>query len=178
MSNKKIIFVKSVVVGALVISVILNLYYYVSLSRENENILNNMRARALASYGGEVAAVAYFLEEYLETLDLELIDKEVSWGLWRAELEAEICIQGLSKDSGLMYYELRLTAFKLRNYFDFESGYLNITNVETISQLLYALSGAFFGFEAVQNKDPLEVLSPSGVNKVINYCQQIQEIVG
>ena len=125
--NKKIIFAKSVLVGSLVISVILNLHYYVNMHQENQNVLCNMRARALASYGSEVVTVAYFLEEYLATLNLDIIDKEVSWGLVRAEWEAEICTQGLSEDSGIMYYELRSTASKLTGYFVWGSESFNTT---------------------------------------------------
>lgn len=179
LNNNKTIFAISIVVGALIISVILNLHYYVNLRRESENVLHNMRARALASYGGEVVTIAYFLEEYLETSDLDIIDKQVSWGIARAQWEADICIQGLSEGSGLMYYELRHTVHVLENYFVWKiNGPLNKTKVENIAQSLYVIGTTFSGFDLLKNKDPLEMLSSSSVDTVNNYCRQIQEIVG
>jgi hypothetical protein len=177
LGNKKIIFATSTIVGALVISVMLNLHYYVNLRRENESVLHNMRAWALASYGSEAVTAAYFLEEYLETLDLDIIDEEVAWGIFRAELEADICTQGLSEDSGLMYYELRRTTHVLENYFVWGDKTFNTTKVETIAQSLRVIGYAFAGFDLLTNKDPLEELSPSGVDTVNNYCRKIQETV-
>lgn len=179
LNNKKTVFAISIVVGALVISVVLNLHYYVSLGRENENVIHNMRARALASYGGEVVAIAYFLEEYFDTLDLDIIDKEVSWGIARARWEAAICTQGLSEDSGLMYYELRHTVHVLESYFVWKIyGPLNKTEVENIAQSRYIIGTTFSGFYVLKNKDPLEVLSQTDVDNVINHCRQIQGIGG
>jgi len=65
LNNNKTIFAISIVVGALIISVILNLHYYVNLRRESENVLHNMRARALASYGGEVVKLHISLKNIL-----------------------------------------------------------------------------------------------------------------
>lgn len=175
--RNRTIFVTSIVIVALVVSLMFNLHYYVNVSRKNENVLHNMRARALASYGGEVAAVAYFLEEYLETLDLDIIDKEVSWGVARAEWEADICCQGLSRDSGLMYYELRETAFQLTIYFVWGSAPFNTTKVKIIAEALYQIGRAFSGLDMIQNEDPLNNLFQLSVDEVIGYCRQIQEIV-
>ena len=176
--RNRTIFVTSIVIVALIVSLMFNLHYYVNLSRENKNVLHNIRARALASYGSEVVAVAYFLEECLETLDLDIIDKEVSWGLWRAEIEADVCCQGLSRDSGLMYYELRETAFQLTNYFVWgSSGVFNTTKVEIIAEALYHIGYSFSGLDHIQNKDPLDCLYQSSMDEVIGYCRQIQEIV-
>ncbi len=175
--RNRTIFVTSIVIVALVVSLMFNLHYYVNLRRENENVLNNMRSLALSAYGGEVVEVAYFLEEYLETLDLDIIDKEVSWGLGKAEWEAEICCQGLSRDSGLMYYELRETAFQLNRYFEFSGGVFNTTKVKIIAEALYQIGHAFWGLDMIQNEDPLNNLFQSSVDEVIGYCRQIQEIV-
>ena len=175
-SLKKVVFVLAI---ALIISVIFNLHYYVNLHIKNENILHTIRARALWTYGSEVSVMAYFLNEYLETLDYDLIDKEVNWGIARAIREADIFTQGLSEDSGLMYYELSRTARALENYFVWEIyGSLNTTKIETIAQALEGIPVAFFGFDMLKNKDPLEYLSPSEVGEVISYCRQIQETVG
>jgi len=175
--RNRTIFVTSIVIVALIVSLMFNLHYYVNLSRENENVLNNMRSLALSAYGGEVVAVAYFLEEYLETLDLDIIDKEVSWGLGKAEWEAEICCQGLSRDSGLMYYELRETAFQLNRYFELSGGLFNTTKVKIIAETLYKIGRAFWGLDIIDNKDPLDRLHQSSVDEVIGYCRQIQETV-
>jgi len=178
--NSKVNFVIAIV-GALIISVVFNLHYYVNLRREDENVLHNMRARALAVYGGEVSAVAYFLEGYLDTLNLDLVEQEVAWGIARTEWAAEICTQGLSENSGSMYYKLYGTARELENYFVWQIyGPINTTKVEIIAQALSAISDAFAGFDLIRNKDPLEALEEPprpGVDTVINYCQQIQEIV-
>ena len=175
--RNRTIFVTSIVIVALVVSLMFNLHYYVNVSRENEKVLNNMRSLALATYGGDVVAVAYFLEEYLETLDLDIIDKEVSWGLGKAEWEADICCQGLIRDSGLMYYELRETAFQLANYFVGPNSPFNTTKVKIIAEALYQIGYAFFGLDITDGKDPIDRLHQSGVDKVIGYCRQVQEIV-
>jgi len=177
--RNRIIFVTSIVIVALIVSLVFNLHYYVNVSRENENVLNNMRSLALATYGGEVVEVAYFLEEYLETLDLDIIDEEVSWGLWKAEIEAEICCQGLSRDSGLMYYELRETAFQLTRYFVWGSAPFNTTKVKIIAEALYQIGYAFSGLDIRDGdgEDPFDRLYQSSVDEVIGYCRQIQEIV-
>ena len=168
----------AIVVGALIISVIFNLHYYVNLRIDNENVLHNMRARALASYASEVVTVAYFLEEYLETLDINIIDKQVSWGIARAVVEADICTQGVSEDSAPLYYELRKTAHVMENYFVHDLyGPINATKVESIAELLYKIGSPFAGFDLLKNKDPLKNLYNSDVNEVISYCRQIQEIV-
>jgi hypothetical protein len=173
--RNRIIFVTSIVIVALIVSLMFNLHYYVNISRENKKVLHNMRALALASYGSEVVVVAYFLEQYLETLDLDIIDKEVSWGLWRAEIEADVCCQG---DSGLMYYELRKTAFQLMNYFVWGlNAPFNTTKVEIIAEALYHIGYSFNGLDIIQNKDPLDRLYQSSIDEVIGYCRQIQEIV-
>jgi len=175
--RNRTIFVTSIVIVALVVSLMFNLHYYVNISRENENVLNNMRGLALSAYGGDVIEVAYFLEEYLETLNLDIIDKEVSWGIRRVEIEADICCQGLSRDSGLMYYELRETAFQLERYFRFSRGLFNTTKVKIIAGALYQIGHAFWGLDIIDGKDPLDRLYQSSVDEVISYCRQIQEIV-
>ena len=176
--NRKTIFLRAVVPCALIISLSFNLHYYVNLRTENENVVNTMRTKALAVYGSEVAAIAYFLEEYLNTLNLDLIDKEVSWGIARAEWEAGIFMKGLDEDSGLMYYELSRTAKTLENYFVWNIyGPLNATKIETMAQLLSAIGAAFTGFDHIENQDPLKHLGPPSVDEVINYCRQIQAVV-
>jgi hypothetical protein len=182
----KIKFVIAIVFGLLIISVIFNVHYYVNLRRQNENVLHNMRGRALWTYASEVVTVAYFLDEYLETLDSDLLDKEVSWGIARAMREADILIQGLSEDSGLIYYELRRTAWALESYFvgPYARARINTTKVATIAQALRAIHDPFVDFDMLKNEEPIERLeeySRAGfcisVDEVISYCQQIQEIV-
>lgn len=175
--RNRTIFVTSIVIVALIVSLMFNLHYYVNVSRENENVLNNMRSLALATYSGDVVGVAYFLEEYLETLDYDIIDKEVSWGLGKAEWEADICCQGLSRDSGLMYYELRETAFQLANYFVGPNSPFNTTKVKIIAETLYQIGRAFWGLDIINGKDPLDRLYQSRIDEVVGYCRQIQEIV-
>lgn len=181
MSNK-VNFVIAIVVGALIVSVIFNLHYYVNLRVENENVLHNMRARALTGYGSEVGLVAHYLEEYLETEDFDIIWPEIGWSIHRATVQADILTQGLSEESGLMYYELKRTAWNLWSYFYYPEIYgpFNTTEVEIIAQALSAISDAFIDLYSIQNEDPLEVLEEPprpGVDALINYCQQIQEIV-
>jgi len=175
--RNRTIFVTSILIVALIVSLVFNLHYYVNVSRENEKVLNNMHSLALATYSGDVVAVAYFLQEYLKTMDYDIIDKEVRWGLGRAEWEAEICCQGLSRDSGLMYYELRETAFQLANYFVGPNSPFNTTKVKIIAETLYQIGYAFFGLDITDGEDPIDRLHQSGVDEVIGHCRQIQEIV-
>lgn len=157
--------------------------YQMNLLKEKENALNNMRARALWTLGSEMAGVAHFLHECVDTLDYELITKEVRWAVARMVRETYICKQGLSEDSGLMYYELSRMAWHLEHYFLYTEEPFNITNVETIANLLPKIAEAFGDFDMLRNKNPIEYLeelsragiTPS-VDEVIDYCKQIQEI--
>lgn len=181
--NIRVSFVIGIVVGALMVSAIFS-YWRVNMLREKENILHNMRAQALWTFGSEVVTVAYFLDEYVKTMDYDLIDKEVTWGIERAIREANICKQGLSENSGLIYYELGRTAWKLESYFVWGRS-INISRVQTTAQLLYDIGDAFSDFDLLKNKNPLEHLeelsragiTPS-VDEIIDCCKQIQEILG
>lgn len=185
--NRKIGLITVIVAGALMISVIFNLHYYVNLRRENENVLNTIRARALWTYAAEAGMVALHLEEYLQTQNYNIY-KEATWAIYRAKVQADILSKGVSEETGLMYYELKRTAWALENYLIFQNGALNTTNtanVETIIQLLRAIKDAIKSdLDHLENEDPLEHIetlsrlgiSP-GVDEVINYCQQIQDIV-
>ena len=168
-----------VLIVALIVALLTSTYYYVNLRIKNENILHTIRARALETYGAEVERIAHYLREYLETFDSDIY-QEAEWALYRAKLQAEICTQGLSEDSGLIYYELSRTANTLRGYFVYGYyGPINTTKVETIAQALDVIGRTLIvGVAGAKNVDPLEYLSQSEVNEVINYCRQIQEIVG
>lgn len=183
--NNKVNFVIAIVVGALIISVIFNLHYYVNLRVENENVLHNMRARALWTYGAEVGMVAHYLEEYLQTQDYDIY-KEATWAIYRAKMQGDILTQRTNEESELMYHELKRTAWTLEGYFVHNHyGPINTTEVETIIHSLRAISNAITSdFDLLRNEDPLEHLEEysrlgigPGVDEVINYCQQIQEIV-
>ena len=176
--RNRTIFVTSIVIVALIVSLMFNLHYYVNVSRENEKVLNNMRSLALAAYGSEVVEVAYFLEKFIESQNYTIIREEVRWGLWRAEREADVCCQGLSRDSGLIYYELRKTADQLTNHFVWGShAPFNTTRVKIIADTLFEIGYAFSGLSIIDNKDPLDRLYQSSIDEVIGYCRQIQEIV-
>jgi ABC-type glycerol-3-phosphate transport system permease component len=78
LSIRRIFF--AIVIVVLVLSVTLS-WHHLNLRAQNQNTLNNMRARTLASYGSEIVTMAFFLEEYLKTLDPDIIQQEVRWGI-------------------------------------------------------------------------------------------------
>ena len=162
----------------LIISLTLNFHFYINLSKETENNLNNMRARALATLGSELATMAYFLDRFVDTMNYSIIHEEVRWAIPRAGWEADICTQGLSENSEPMYYELRRTAGVMENYFVLDLyGPLNATKVLEIAQLLYQIADSFSGLDLLKDKDLLEYLHNSDVETVIRNCQQVQDII-
>ena len=174
--NRKTGLVLIILIGILILSVALNLHYYVNIARANENVFNTMRSQALVVYSGEISAVAYFLGKYVETSDYELIDKEVAWGVQRAIWLSELCVKGLTRDVGLLYYELFDTAWVLDICIVDATSPLNMTMIEAIIPLLTTIAHSFFGFDIETNQDPLERLSQSEFDEVINACRQVQEI--
>jgi hypothetical protein len=184
--NRKLVIATVIVAGALIISLAFNLHYYVNLRRENQNMINTIRARALWTYGAEIGMVAIYLEEYLDTLNFDIIDQEVHWAIYRAKVQADLLKEGLTEDSGLMYYELSRTIRTLENYFVYDVyGPVNATKVEFIIQSLKAIKNTITSdFDIIENEDPLDHLEKYSrlgiglsVDEVINYCQQIQEVV-
>jgi len=166
---------------ALIISLALNAYYFVSIRVENEKVLNNMRSIALGIYGGEVSGAAYFLEIFANTWNHSALD--IARGNFRnARQQAELCLQGLPDDPDSMYTVLRDTAFSLDGKF----GYIpleayNATKIVAAVQLLRETGSAFFGMEIVRTPDsgmnPLERLGESKVDSVIANCEQILSII-
>jgi hypothetical protein len=173
--RKKAFAVVSVVVLSL--SLFFN-WYYVNLSAENQNTLNNMRARTLASYGSEIVAMSFFLEKYVGTLDPDIIDHEVDWSIARTIWEADTCVQGLNKDSGLIYYELKGVSLALEFFFVWSDGYANTTKVHIIAQLLTSIGEPFSGLDMLKNKDPLQNLYRSNVSTIIDQCNQLIAVTG
>jgi len=170
----------AVVVGALIISLLFNLHYYATLRVENENLLHTIRARALWTYGDEAGRVADLLEEWLETQNFDIYEEALS-AIYRTGVQAGILTQGLSEESAPMYYELKSTAWTLHHYFWFAlgPGAINLTKVGIFAQALDSIGSTISlgSFDVIKNKDPLEVLSQSDINKIVNCCQQIQEMV-
>jgi hypothetical protein len=166
-----------VIVVVLGLSLFFN-WYYVDLSVENHNTLNNMRARALASYGSEAVSTSFFLERYLETLNVSIIEQEVSWGIARAIWEADICVQGSNQESGLIYYELKGVSLALESFFVWSDGYANTTKVQIIAQLLTSIGEPFSGLYILKNKDPLQDLYRSNVSTIIDQCNQLIAVTG
>jgi hypothetical protein len=166
-----------VIVVVLGLSLFFN-WYYVNLGVENQNTLNNMRARALASYGSEVTAMSFFLERYVGTLDPDIINHEVGWSIARTIWEADTCVQGSNKDSGLIYYELKGVALALRSFFVDSNGYANTTEVQIIAQLLTSIGEPFSGLYMLKNRDPLQNLYRSNVSTIIDQCNQLIAVTG
>lgn len=160
------------------ISLILNLHFYISLNKENENNLNNMRARALATLGSELTTITYFLDRFVDTMNYSIIHEEVQWAIARAEWEADVCTQGLSENSVPMYDELRRTAKVMENYFVwYLYGPINTTKVLEVTPLLYQIGHSFSGLDMLKDKNPLEYLYNSSVETVIRNCQQVQDMI-
>ena len=175
MNTRRIILIIVIVVLALSITFS---WYHLDVRAQNQNTLNNMRARSLSSYGSEIVTISFFLEKYLETLDLDIIHQEVRWGIPRAIWEADSCVQGLDPDSGLIYYELKGVALALQFFFVDNNGYENATNVQSIIQLLTSIGEPFSGLYILENKDPLQNLAGSDVNTIVNLCEQLIELTG
>jgi len=169
---------------SLIVFLFVNHNYYVNVRIQNENALHTMRARALYIYGAEANLIVYHFEEYLQTLDNDT-HKEAGWAIYRLTIAGEALIQGVSEESGAMYYELKRTADSMEWNFVWDfSIRKNTTMIDLVKQPLHQISEAFIGsFDMIENKDPiehLEELSQLGItpnaNEVIGYCEQIQEI--
>lgn len=175
MNIRRIVF--TIVIVVLALSVTFG-WYYLNLRAQNQNTLNNMRARSLAAYGSEMVTISFFLEKYLETLDLDIIHQEVRWSIPRAIWEADSCVQGLDPDSGLIYYELKGAALALRFFFVDNNGYENTSKVQSIIQLLTSIGEPFSGLDILENEDPLQHLMGSDVGTIVNLCEQLIEVTG
>ena len=169
---------------AILVSLIVFLYVNHNVRIQNENALHTMRARALYIYGAEANIIGYYFEEYLQTLDNDIYNK-AGWAIHRLTIAGDALIQGVSEESGAMYYELKRTADNMEWNFVYDP-YIpkNTTIIDLVKQPLHEISEAFIGdFSRLKNKDPieyLEELSQLGIrpnaNEVIGYCEQIQEI--
>ena len=167
-----------IVSSFLIVSLILNLHFYVNLNKESENNFNNIRARALATLGSELATMAYFLDRFVSTMNYSIIHEEIKWAIPRAGWEVDICTQGLSENSALLYYELRRTISFMESYFVFHSyGTLNTTKVQQITPLLRQIANSFAGLYLLKDQDPIRNLSNSDAETVISNCQQVQDII-
>jgi len=177
-SLKKVVFVLAI---ALIISVIFNLHYYVNLRIKNENVLHTIRARALWTYGAEAYMIVHHFGEYLQTLNNDTY-QEAQWAIYRLTVAGDALTQGVNEESGTMYYELKRTADRMEWCFVHDpSGRMNTTKIDLTLEPLNQISQAVTGpFDHLKNKDPIAHLEDSragGVDEVINYCRQIQEIV-
>lgn len=177
--SRKAIFLIVVVVGALIISLLYNVYYK-KKRVENENLLHTIRASALWIYGAEVGQVAYDLEEYLETQSYDIYQR-VTMTMDRARVQGNILTQGLTEESAQMYYELKEAAVTVHVYLInalSHVGSFNLTTIGLFAQALDSISSTINhgNFLTIRNKDPLEVLSQTDVDEIIHYCKQIQEI--
>jgi len=186
MKNRRIIIYALIL--AILVSLIIFLYvnYYVNVRIQNENALNTMRGRALYIYGAEANLIVYHFEEYLQTLDNDTY-KEARWAIHKLTIAGDALIQGVSEESGAMYYELKRTADSM----DWKFGHnpsirKNTTIIDLVKQPLHQISEACLRYsEGVKNKDPIEYLEElsqlydkPNANEVIGYCEQIQEILG
>ena len=161
----------------LAVSLAFNLFF-VYLLAQNQNTFNNMRARALASYGSELVTMEVFLEKYLDTRDYDIIQHEVWWGIARSIWTADVCVQGLDQDSGLIYYELKGVGLAIELFFVYSSGVTNTTKVQVIAGLLGSIGRPFSGLDISENEDPLQHLIESDVDTVISQCRQLRDLIG
>jgi hypothetical protein len=168
-----------IVAVALAMSLILNLYFYLYVRVQNENIINNMMVRALASYGGQIDTVEYFFSEYLGTKNTSLLVHEASWCAYSAQSAADACRQGSGEE---IYDQLWKTAFALQSfgiYYVGEGGTINETKINIVISSLDHIWRSFFGFGMAKDVNPLEYLTRvNGANAtatVIYYCQIAQD---
>ena len=167
-----------IVAVALSVSLILNLYFYLYVRVQNENVTNNMRARALASYGGQMGTIKYLFNKYLDTKNRSLIGNEAMWCAYGAELMVDACRQGSDEE---IYNQLWKTAHAVR-MFGLDVREAPITNETKISLAISSLdhiSHYFAGFEMLRDVDPIKHLSQVyGANAtatVIYYCEILQD---
>ncbi len=172
--------VAAVVAVVLTASLILNLYFYLFVRVQDENVVNNMMTRALGSYAGQIDTAEYFLNEYLDTKNRSLLENEASWCAYSAEWAADVCRQGSNEE---IYNQLWNTAYKLQSfgvYYVREGGTINETKLTTAISSLDHIWRFLVGFEfELKDENPIEYLTKvNGVNataSVIYYCQIAQD---
>ncbi len=171
--------VVAIVAVALLVSLILNLYFYLYVRVQNENIVNNMMVRALASYGGQIDTVEYFFSEYLGTKNTSLLVHEASWCAYSAQSAADVCRQSSSEE---IYDQLWKTAVAVQgfaHYYIEEGGTVNETKLTTVISSLDHIWRFFADFDMVKDENPFEhitqVYGTNATAAVIYYCQIAQD---
>jgi hypothetical protein len=171
--NRRI--VVAVVAVALAALLILNLYFYLYMRVQSENVVNNMMARALASYSGQIDTAEYFLNQYLDTKNRSLLENEASWCAYSAELAADVCRQGSNEE---MYSQLWSAAVAVQGFgsdYVGEGGTVNDTKLTTAISALDHVWRFFSGFELLKDENPVEyltkVVGANATATVIYYCQ-------
>jgi hypothetical protein len=172
--------VVAVVAVALAASLIMNLYFYLYVRVQDENVVNNMMTRALGSYAGQIDTAEYFLNEYLDTGNRSLLENEASWCAYSAEWAADVCRQSSGEE---IYNQLWNTAPVLQSfgvYYVREGGTINETKLTTAISSLDHIWRFFAGFEfELKDESPIEYLmkvnGPNATANVIYYCQIAQD---
>jgi hypothetical protein len=166
----------AVFVVSLVTSLALNLYFYVYVLAQNENATNNMMIRALGSYGAQIDSSEYFLNQYLETHNISLVEHEAAWCAYGAQLAADVCRQASNEE---VYYQLWTTAFAVQGFGIYYNGIINDTKLAATTSALDHIWRFFSDFEIVQNENPLEYITKlQGANAtatIIYYCHIAQD---
>ena len=177
LNHRRIIAV--IVAVALATSLILNLYFYLYVRVQNENIVNNMMVRALASYGGQINTIEYFFSEYLGTKNTSLLVHEASWCAYNAQSAADACRQGSDEE---IYNQLWKTTVALQGftlYYVGEGGTINETKINIVISSLDHIWRFFFSFDMLKDVNPIESMTQAnGANAtatVIYYCQIAQD---
>jgi hypothetical protein len=166
-----------VIAVVLIISLILNLYFYLFLKVENENTENNMRIRGLAAYSDNIDEIGYFFNEYLSTRNSSLIGNEAMWLAYGAESAADVCRQGSNEE---VYNQLYNTAKALFDFGYNSRGGLNIndTSLHTVVSSLNEIWQKFADFEMVKDTNPLDYITrahgANTIETVIDNCHIVQ----
>lgn len=170
--------VASVVIAVvLIISLVLNLYFYFFLRVGNENTENNMRARALGAYAYYIDDIEYFFKEYLGTRNGSLIGNEAMWLAYGAESAADVCRQGSNEE---VYNQLYKTAQALYDFgFDSRGGiHTNDTSLNAVVSSLDEIWHQFGFLETVKDTNPLDYITlvhgANTIETVIANCHIVQ----
>jgi hypothetical protein len=163
-------------VVALVSSVIFNVYYYVNVRVNNENLISTFRARAFWTYGMQAGVVADCLKQYLQTSDNGTFE-QAEYAIYRAKVVSDILSPWLNGDSGSMYRELKSAAGSVWSYLSL-TGSPETLNETKLGVIAESMDGIFHiamseSFDWTENRDPLDVLSSSDIDAIISYCQQM-----
>ncbi len=158
---------------ALVVSFAFNLNYYLNLRVQDNNTVNNMRAKALYIYGYKFGSLAYHLEKYATTSEPDIRQEMMSDLKVLGEV-VNLLIQGPRQP---FYDVLVYTASAAGDFIEFQLARANATLVADVVELLREIGSAFWEIDLLKDEDPIQHLGSSTINTVTSKCEQLQALV-